>query len=142
MAEGEAGDGMEEAPGGGEEKRGYFVRSRFFAAPAGAPGLYVVATPIGNLGDVTIRALDTLAAADLIACEGTRVTPKLLDRYGIREGAQLRAVRAGQPQPGSLPRQRTRDRGADAAGGAGHQRPFSIEVEHGVLHVLLRLRGS
>ena len=53
------------------------------AAPLAA-GLYVVATPIGNLGDVTLRALDVLARADAIACEDTRVTRKLLDRYGLR----------------------------------------------------------
>jgi 16S rRNA (cytidine1402-2'-O)-methyltransferase len=46
-------------------------------------GLYLVATPIGNLGDVTLRALETLAAAATIACEDSRVTRRLLDRYGI-----------------------------------------------------------
>jgi 16S rRNA (cytidine1402-2'-O)-methyltransferase len=47
------------------------------------PGLHVVATPIGHLGDITLRALATLAAADLIACEDTRVTRVLADRYAI-----------------------------------------------------------
>jgi 16S rRNA (cytidine1402-2'-O)-methyltransferase len=48
------------------------------------PALYLVATPIGNLGDITLRALETIAAADVLACEDTRVTRVLLDRYGIR----------------------------------------------------------
>ena len=50
-----------------------------------APALYLVATPIGNLADITIRALETLAGADLVACEDTRVTRVLLDRYAIRQ---------------------------------------------------------
>jgi len=47
------------------------------------PGLYLVSTPIGNLGDMTIRGLETLAGADIIACEDTRVSRVLLDRFGI-----------------------------------------------------------
>jgi 16S rRNA (cytidine1402-2'-O)-methyltransferase len=46
-------------------------------------GLHIVATPIGNLGDVTLRALETLAAADAILAEDTRVSRRLLDHYGI-----------------------------------------------------------
>src|SRR5580700_10625354 len=46
-------------------------------------GLYLVATPIGNLGDVTLRALETLAGVEVVACEDSRVTRRLLERYAI-----------------------------------------------------------
>ena len=48
-----------------------------------SPGLYIVATPIGNLGDITLRALDVLKRADAILCEDTRVTATLARRYGL-----------------------------------------------------------
>jgi 16S rRNA (cytidine1402-2'-O)-methyltransferase len=63
---------------------GYFIGGSAFTAPPLAPGLYVVATPIGNLRDITIRALETLAAAEAILCEDTRMSARLLDHYGIK----------------------------------------------------------
>src|SRR5579862_4037987 len=64
-------------------QRRYFVNNNPIDVERLAPGLHIVATPIGNLADITIRALAALAGADLIACEDTRITRKLVDRYGI-----------------------------------------------------------
>lgn len=57
--------------------------------------LSIVATPIGNLGDITLRALETLKAADAIACEDTRVTSKLLARYEISKPLLIFHARSG-----------------------------------------------
>src|SRR3954447_25583139 len=67
--------------------RSFAVAGHRLTAPAAAPGLHLVATPIGNLGDITLRALETLAGVGLIACEDTRITRRLTERYGI--SAQL-----------------------------------------------------
>lgn len=60
------------------------MRHRDTGAGLKTPALYVVATPLGNLGDIGARALEVLRGADAIACEDTRHTRRLLDHFGIR----------------------------------------------------------
>ncbi|MGV3551345.1 16S rRNA (cytidine(1402)-2'-O)-methyltransferase [Rhizobium sp.] len=67
----------------GPAKGSYRIRTLEVPARPLELALYLVATPIGNLGDITLRALETLAAADVVAAEDTRVTRVLLDRFAI-----------------------------------------------------------
>ena len=71
-------------------------------APSGGGVLYVVATPIGNLSDVTLRALEVLAAVPLIAAEDTRLSKRLLDRHGISARLTSYHARSGHGRLVSL----------------------------------------
>lgn len=66
------------------------------------PGLYIVATPIGNLGDITMRAADILARCDAVACEDSRVTAKLLRHLGIRKAMWRYDDHSGEKERANL----------------------------------------
>src|SRR5580765_4592530 len=89
----------------GGRQRSYRLNNAAVPARPLEPALYLVATPIGNLGDITLRALETLAGADVLACEDTRITRRLTERYAI--SAELKPYHehnAAQARPKILER--------------------------------------
>ena len=88
-----------------QRHRRYSIGASGFEADSLGPGLYIVATPIGNLGDMTLRGLATLAAADTVLCEDTRITARLLERYAIRVPlSSYHEHNAAKVRPGILAR--------------------------------------
>ncbi|WP_068311005.1 16S rRNA (cytidine(1402)-2'-O)-methyltransferase [Polycladidibacter hongkongensis] len=81
-----------------EDCGSFLIKDQQFRAPKLEGALYIVATPIGNLGDITLRALETLAGCDVLACEDTRVTGILLQRYGIRSKMMVYHEHNGEKQ--------------------------------------------
>jgi 16S rRNA (cytidine1402-2'-O)-methyltransferase len=76
--------GERREPSEGAERSKPEAGHRVALGEARLPGLHLVATPIGNLGDISLRALAVLRAADRVYCEDTRVSAKLMTRYGIK----------------------------------------------------------
>lgn len=74
---------MTELPAPKLPDRHYVIGGARFLARSLEPGLHVVATPIGNLRDITLRAVETMAAASLVACEDSRVTRRLVDHFAL-----------------------------------------------------------
>ncbi|GAA0784493.1 16S rRNA (cytidine(1402)-2'-O)-methyltransferase [Roseibium denhamense] len=75
---------MSESDSASPVRNRYILSEHAFKAPSLETALYIVSTPIGNLGDITVRALETLAAAHVIACEDTRVTGTLTQKFGLK----------------------------------------------------------
>ena len=94
-----------------DSRQGEGAPSRLFRIDPGlAPGLYVVSTPIGNLRDITLRALDTLASVDAVCAEDTRVAAKLFNAFGVsaklrpyhdHNGAQVRPALLNELKAGA-----------------------------------------